>query len=631
MKGWYNYGQRCGHKRSYQSSYLGENILRQGVIIRLVFGLLLFMSSAVIVAQRSHAQDAQPADNREIARFILDVKVKTFDCPNEEYMPQLEAYLLNPSITEKQRFQLQLEKTHWQICTGSYAQAEVTVDSIIANPNAQQSEEYYALAVYQKGFLFDVKEDNRRCNFYQQSKELSLGKFDDISLSSELGLMTYCEPGIDEGTKLKRLFDILELYSLRGDTPTIAHIHNNIGLIYGRLGQHVLAAEQFQKTYELGLLHYQGANKYASIISVFTSLLASGQFEQAQLTINELDKARAELNIPLVHAWYFYAKGRYYLRLDRPQELQQTVIDWTPHLEGMENTIFAGMHRWFSFEVCINEQNTPCVAQFIEQEETKGPKALSFLGGNVDYLTLMAKAYSVIGDFQRSKDYWTKFAFDLRAQLANNQSSGKVLGVANLYNKIGELESTLAKEQLDRDRMTLGAIVIFMLAMAIVMFVWRKKQAQALAYDSVTRLLNSRAAINEIRKVPSPSQNKTNALALFDLANFKEVNRLLGSSNADDAIRQIASTFKNITRGSDIVGRFAPEQFILCLPDIEEESAKAFFDRVRFALENTNLGKHQELNINVTSSMSIYLANQALDDVDEVLDDMMLSISMKAP
>ncbi|MFQ3208515.1 MAG: hypothetical protein ACI9IT_002682, partial [Glaciecola sp.] len=178
-------------------------------------------------------------DQDEVDQFIKDVKVKTFDCPSEEIIPQLENYLAAKNISEFQRFQLRLEKTHWQICNGNFSQAEATVDSIIADPNAQQTEEYYALAVYQKGFLFDIKEDNRRCDFYRQSKELAADKFDDISLSSELGLMTYCESSIDQGQKLKRLFTILELYSLRGDAPTIAHIHNNIGLIYGRIGQHV--------------------------------------------------------------------------------------------------------------------------------------------------------------------------------------------------------------------------------------------------------------------------------------------------------------------------------------------------------------------------------------------------------
>jgi len=569
-------------------------------------------------------------EKSEIDQFIQTVKVKTFDCPSDEIIPQLDEYLANINISNSQRFQLQLEKTHWQICNGSYSQAEATVDAIIANPSAQQIEEYYAFAVYQKGFLFDVKEDSRRCDFYQQAKELALGKFDDISLSSELGLMTYCEPAIGQGQKLERLFNILEFYSLRGDAPSIAHIHNNIGLIYGRIGQHVLAAEQFQKTYEIGLPYYQGTNKYASLISVFTSLLASGQYYEAELVINELDNARSQVDVPLVHAWYYYAKGRFYQRLNRSGELRQTVIDWKPHLATMKNSIYTGMHRWFETEVCINERNLECIKQFVLEEERNGPKSLSFLGGNVDYLTLLAKAYLELGDIEKSKKYWTEYTTELRAKLASNQASGKVLGVANMYNKIGELENTLVREQRNRDRMVIASISVFVFATLIVSVMWRKKQAEARSYDSLTALLNSRAAVSEIRKIPAPSENKTNAVALFDLANFKEVNRLLGSSKADDAMQKIALTFKNITRGSDVLGRFAPEQFILCLPDIEEESAKALFERLRYTLENTNLGDQEDIKINVRATMSIYLSNTTLDDLDEVLDDMMLSLSMQS-
>jgi diguanylate cyclase (GGDEF)-like protein len=567
--------------------------------------------------------------NAEVARFIKDVKVKTFDCPNADIIPQLEEYLGREDIQESQRFQLQLEKTHWQICLGNYTEAESTIDSLIADPKAQQSEEYYALAVYQKGFLFDVKEDARRCDYYQQAKTLSLDKFDDISLSSELGLMTYCEADFDEGQKLKRLFDILEYYSLRGDAPTIAHVHNNIGLIYGRLGQHVLAAEQFQRTHDIGFPHYQGANKYAALISVFTSLIASGQFDEAELVIDQLAKAKEKVNVPLVHAWY-YAKGRLNLRLGRAEELKNTVEAWKPHLKGLEKSIYTSIHHWFEIAVCINERKKACIEQFILEEEGDGPKQLGFLGRNIDYLSLMANAYGVLGDTYKSRQYWKDFELNLRAILANYQSSGKALGVANLYNKINELENKVIREQRNKNLFSISILFVFSTALLSLAFIWRRKQVGARSYDSVTGLLNSRAALNKIKNIPAPSKNKTNALALFDLANFKEVNRLLGANNADDAIKQIAMTFKNITRESDIVGRFAPEQFILCLPDIEENGAKTFFERARAALENTHLGDQKDSKISVSSSMSIYLANGPIDDLHDVLNDMMLSLSMQS-
>jgi diguanylate cyclase (GGDEF)-like protein len=188
----------------------------------------------------------------------------------------------------------------------------------------------------------------------------------------------------------------------------------------------------------------------------------------------------------------------------------------------------------------------------------------------------------------------------------------------------------LIREQRNRDRIAIASLTVLLLATLIMVVMWRKKQAEARSYDSATALLNSRAAVGKIRKIAAPSENKTNALALFDLANFKEVNRSLGSINADDAIQKIALTFKNITRGSDVLGRFAPEQFILCLPDIEEESAKALFERIRFTLENTNLGTQKDIEINVRANMSVYITSSTLEDLDEVLDDMMLSLSMKS-
>ena len=93
-------------------------------------------------------------------------------------------------------------------------------------------------------------------------------------------------------------------------------------------------------------------------------------------------------------------------------------------------------------------------------------------------------------------------------------------------------------------------------------------------------------------------------------------------------MQQIAATLKDVTRSTDILGRFAPEQFILCLPDIEEQTAKSFFERIREALENTDLGEDANQSISVRSAISIYIATAAFDDLDEILDDMTRSFEL---
>ncbi len=576
------------------------------------------------------SQFAFAQETTDLNDFIERVKVKTFDCPNSALIPQLDRFLNDEATPQNARFQLSAEKTHWLICSGKYSEAQAEIDTLLADPKADRSQYYYASSVYQKGFIYDVQEDQKRCDYYAQAEELSKEKHDDISLSAELGLMTYCEEEISEGEKLARLYQLLEKYSFRGDQPTVAHIHNQIGLLYGRIGQHVLAAEQFWKTYELGFEHYEGANKYASLISVFTSLLASSQYEEAQKIITLLDSARQEEHGNLVHAWYFYALGRYHQNLQNGEELKQVVFNWKAHFDGLETSIYAGMHRWFTTEVCIYENDLGCLGSFVNEEETQGPASLSFMRGNADHLSLLSRAYMALGDIDKAKYYMDTFSQQMRIRLANNQSSGKVLGVASLYSKIDKLETDLSLAKLNRERVIYISIAIVLSVILFFAYAYHRKQLEAQSYDSVTKLLNSQAARAKIKKVGAPSGDKSNALALFDLGNFKEVNRLLGSSNADEALQQIAMTFKNITRESDILGRIAPEQFLLCLTDIEEETAKSFFQRIQFALQNTNLGVSKGINISVRSSMSIYVTSKAFNDLDDVIDDMTLSLNLQS-
>jgi diguanylate cyclase (GGDEF)-like protein len=149
-----------------------------------------------------------------------------------------------------------------------------------------------------------------------------------------------------------------------------------------------------------------------------------------------------------------------------------------------------------------------------------------------------------------------------------------------------------------------------------------------MSLDPVTQVLNSKTALAQIARVENPSPNKINALAIFDLGNFREVNRQVGSTKSDYVLQSIANTLAKVTRDRDILGRFAPEQFILCLTDIEEASAKSFFERVQKALESTLLEGQHGVSISIRSSMSIYISNENFHDLNAVLDDMLLSLSL---
>ena len=102
----------------------------------------------------------------------------------------------------------------------------------------------------------------------------------------------------------------------------------------------------------------------------------------------------------------------------------------------------------------------------------------------------------------------------------------------------------------------------------------------------------------------------------------------MGSTQSDKVLRQIAQTLQDVTRGNDILGRFGTEQFILCLHNIEERSARQFFDRVQNALDNTFESEASSDHIVVESQMSVFIANEKITGLNEILDDIAMSIDM---
>mgnify|MGYP000191555518 FL=1 len=126
----------------------------------------------------------------------------------------------------------------------------------------------------------------------------------------------------------------------------------------------------------------------------------------------------------------------------------------------------------------------------------------------------------------------------------------------------------------------------------------------------------------------APKKGRAIAIAIFDISNLREITRKMGSTKGDLVLRQIAQTLQNVTRGNDILGRFGTEQFILCLHNIEERSARQFFDRVQSALDNTFENDATSDHIVVESQMSVFIANEKITGLNDILDDIAMSIDM---
>jgi diguanylate cyclase (GGDEF)-like protein len=567
--------------------------------------------------------------NSEVDALISNIDVVTYDCPDSRFEDQLDAFLSSNEVSQQQRFQLITKKSHYQNCDGQSQKAQIALKALVTDPAADKKSEYYASAIYQIGFAYDVKEMNERCEYYSDALKLSRGRFYDIELSSTLGLLANDCPNsgyTDQSQILAALFATLERFSKTDNKRALAHIHNNIGLFFGKQFQQVLAAEQFYKAYEMGAEIYTGNNRLSILVSAISAFLASGQYERAGEALEEFETVNKDINTSLTNLWYYYLKSGYYYRVGDIETLEATLVPFGELVIHSNNPIIHGLYRWYSAVPCLEREDIECLRSYLAEEGSLGRPQKAY--ANYEYYKFIMRAYLLLGDVISSKEAFELIVTRLDTIRQNEERFTQTLGVANLYSQIFVLENQILIEERRRN-MVIGAAILSLLTFALLIgFYLRKRHIARMSLDPVTLVLNNKTALAQIARVENPSPNKINALAIFDLGNFREVNRQVGSTKSDYVLQSIATTLSKVTRDRDILGRFAPEQFILCLTDIEEASAKSFFERVQKALESTLLDGQHGVSISIRSSMSIYISNENFHDLNAVLDDMLLSLSL---
>jgi diguanylate cyclase (GGDEF)-like protein len=558
------------------------------------------------------------ADN--VDDFIKSIQVATYNCPDDEFMPQVDEYLKQSNVLPELIIKLKVHKAHWLICVGKNDEAQIMLENLLLNPEIDKNSQSYASMHYQLGFIFDVQEKPEKCDFYRKSEHLAKDKFSDVYLSSQLGLITVCgQDGDNVDVKLGRLFALLKFNLLKDDQKALAHIHNNIGLLYSSIGQRSLAADEYQKSYQIGLKVYEEKNQINTLISLITAYSGAGDYDKAKLMIDELGKRNLKVNTPLSNSLFHFAESRHAYRTNDYESLRNSMRSWDVFLKQTSSDTMEMLYEWYAAAICLYDEDRLCVDDFLQKQNTTSSAMPTRLSKHLYYIAFLVKANLFLGNVEAAQVSFDNYFSISLDKLKKQQASARILGVANLHNEIIGLESSLAESEAQRIQIIVLVLITILGLIGMGYLCWGRDYFRKLASDPLTGLSNEYSVLAKIKRVKVPTDENVNSLALYDVSNFTSINVKYGYKAGELALKQVADCLKQGTREQDIVGRVGADQFIVCLVNIEELVAKELFSRVQTALADLMLEVDGKKTVEVHFNTHIYSSVNSLSDVDDVL------------
>jgi len=148
------------------------------------------------------------------------------------------------------------------------------------------------------------------------------------------------------------------------------------------------------------------------------------------------------------------------------------------------------------------------------------------------------------------------------------QAGAETLGVLQLWSA---WERPFNKQDVD----LVGALCAEV-AVAIENARLRTELRHAASTDPLTGLLNRREfherLVIEVKR--AQRHGRPLALALLDVDDFKACNDTCGHAAGDQVLRTLATVIRDSIRSEDIAGRYGGDEFLILLPDTDEEGAR---------------------------------------------------------
>ncbi|MCH8498277.1 MAG: diguanylate cyclase [Marinobacter sp.] len=153
----------------------------------------------------------------------------------------------------------------------------------------------------------------------------------------------------------------------------------------------------------------------------------------------------------------------------------------------------------------------------------------------------------------------------------------------------------------------------------------RKELLDELTYeanhDRLTGLFNRHKIDASLQQEIARSDRYTGlfSIILFDADHFKQVNDNFGHNSGDEVLKSIARIARTQVRKSDIVGRWGGEEFLIVLPETDQDGAAKVADNIRIAVAQHDFGLPRR--ITVSSGVACYQGAEAAEELLQRADN----------
>jgi diguanylate cyclase (GGDEF)-like protein len=152
-----------------------------------------------------------------------------------------------------------------------------------------------------------------------------------------------------------------------------------------------------------------------------------------------------------------------------------------------------------------------------------------------------------------------------------------------------------------------------------------KQDAEArAASDPLTGALSRGAILPLVEKTLKRVVRTGNpaCVAMIDLDWFKSVNDRFGHLVGDQVLRRVVESIRACSRGSDAIGRYGGEEFVLLLPGADQSAGARLVGRVRSAIADIDWSDiDPALKVSVSCGMASMRATDTVDGVLARADD----------